>query len=208
MTSNWNSVDEIVELIKGELDNADTEFEILNQLVLEELRHFENLINDPDQLARDEAVDDIVEEIQAVYEGISLSCHADQMLFEVCRRAEPVLEPIREKEISHLNEKDGPGLEDQQPQNSLLKVAHENLEELTQTAESKFTSVLASLKAAKNEARDRLLYQKVKRENVETNLRNIQESLKDLLRARLSHSGVQSSRPNYLREPQIQMQVY
>jgi len=203
MTSNWKRVDEVVERIKGELDNADTEFEKLNHLVLEELRHFENLINDPDQLGRDEAVDVIVEEIPDEYEGSCLEREFDKFY----GWDEPVLEPIREKEISHLNEKDGPGLEDQQPQTSLLKRAQENLEELTQTAERKFTSVLESLKAAENEAKDRMRYQKEKRDRVETNLRNIQESLKDFLKARLSHSGAQSSRPNYICEPQIQMQV-
>ena len=200
MTSNWKRVDEIVERVKGELDNADIEFEKLNHLVLEELGHFESLINDPDQLARDEAVDFV----DAGYAGNSLSS-PEQGVPDRCDK--PVLEPIREKEISHLNEKDGPGLEDQQPQTSLLKRAHENLEELTQTAERKFTSVLESLKAAENEAKDRMRYQKEKRERVETNLRNIQESLKDFLKARLSHSGAQSSRPNYICEPQIQMQV-
>ena len=106
MTSNWERVEEIVERIKREL------------------RNFENLINDPDQPARHEAVD--------LVDGPRV----------------PVLEPIREKEISHLNKMDGPGLEDQQRQSSLLTRAHEKLEKLMQTADRKFISVLESLEAA------------------------------------------------------------
>ena len=212
MTSNWKQVDAIVERINRELDNADKEFEMLNDIVLEELGHFELLINDPDQAGRDEAIDVLEEIVQAEYAAITLSCperesdesdkrnEINNLLYE------PVLEPIREKEISHLNENDGPGLEDQQPQNSLLKRAHENLEKLKQTADSKFTSVLESLEAAENDAKDRMRYQKEKIERVKINLSHIQESLKDLIKSRLSHSGVQSSRPNYINEPPIQMQ--
>ena len=50
-------------------------------------------------------------------------------------------------------------------------------------------------------------YQEQKRERVDINLRNIQESLKDVLKTQLSHSRVQSSMPNYIYEPQIQMQI-
>ena len=183
MTSNWKRVDEIVERVKGELDNADIEFEKLNHLVLEELGHFESLINDPDQLARDEAVDFV----DAGYAGNSLSS-PEQGVPDRCDK--PVLEPIREKEISHLNEKDGPGLEDQQSQSSLLKRAHENLEELTQTADRKFTSVFESLEAAETKANERMQHQKKKRERVAKKLFIFKKSLKDLLKAQWTQSGV------------------
>ena len=162
---------------------------------MKELRHFKQLITDPDQLERDEALECGVGDIFFTGEDLEYLVESN--------KPEPVLEPLREQEICHLNEKDGPGLEDQQPQNSLLKRTHENLEELKQTADSKFTSVLESLELAETEAKKRKRYQKEKRERVETNLRNIQESLKDLLKARLS-----TSMPNDIYEPQIQMQIH
>lgn len=205
MNSNWKKVDAIVERINGELSNEGKEFEELNCLVLKELGHFEQLITDPDQLERDEALESIFVtlegEVESEVEMFSIDENLDH--FDVCCESEPVLEPSREQELSHLNEKDGPGLDDQQPQNSLLKKTHENLEELKQTAESKFTSVLESLELAETEAKKRKRYQKEKRERVETNLRNIQKSLKDLIKARLS-----TSRPNDMYEPQIQMQIH
>lgn len=205
MTSNWKKVDAIVERINGELSNADEEFEELNCLVLKELRHFKQLITDPDQLERDEALESIRVKVQGCLEcGVDMFFTGEDLEHLVeSNKPEPVLEPLREQEICHLNEKDGPGLEDQQPQNSLLKRTHENLEELKQTADSKFTSVLESLELAETEAKKRKRYQKEKRERVETNLRNIQESLKDLLKARLS-----TSMPNDIYEPQIQMQIH
>ena len=212
MALKWEQVDAIVKQIKGELSYADKEFEELNKIVLEKLKHLEQLIDDPDQVGRDEAIDELVERIETGYADISLSC-PDHCLYEWDESSEPdesvepVLEPSREKEICYLNEKDGPGLEDQQPQNSLLKRAHENLEELKKRAHMKFDSVLESLKAAKNEANERMRYQEEKRGRAEIKLRSIQESLKDLLKARLSHSRVQSSMPNYIYEPQIQMQI-
>ena len=205
MTSNWKKVDAIVERINGELSNTDEEFEELNCLVLKGLRHFEQLITDPDQLERDEALESFFVKVQGGLEsGVDMFFTGEDLenLVE-SNKPEPVLEPLREQEICHLNEKDGPGLEDQQPQNSLLKRTHENLEELKQTADSKFTSVLESLELAETEAKKRKRYQKKKRERVETNLRNIQESLKDLLKARLS-----TSMPNDIYEPQIQMQIH
>jgi len=202
MNSNWKKVDAIVERINGELSNEDEEFEQLNFLVLKKLEHFEDLITDPDQLERDEALESIFE--VGLESGVDMfSIGEDLEHFDVCSEYEPVLEPSREQELSHLNEEDGPGLEDQQPQNSLLKKTHENLEELKQTADSKFTSVLESLELAETEAKKRKRYQKEKREKVETNLRNIQKSLKDLIKARPS-----TSRPNDMYEPQIQMQIH
>lgn len=202
MSSNWKKVDTIVERINGELSNADKEFEKLNCLVLKELEDFEQLITDPDQLERDEALilldfDGVVESAPDIFLP-----YEDLEYLDEWSEPEPVLEPLRKQEISHLNEKDGPGLEDQQPQNSLLKKTHENLEELKQTADSKFTSVLETLELAETEAKKRQRYQKEKREMVETNLRNIRKLLKDLLQARLS-----TSRPNDMYEPQIQMQI-
>ena len=208
MALKFKQVDAIVKQIKGELSHADKEFEELNKIVLEKLEHLEWLIKDPDQVGRDEAIDELVERIENGYADISLSCPGGwDESSEPDESVEPVLEPSREKEICYLNERDGPGLEDQQPQNSLLKRANENLEELKKSAHGKFDSVLESLNAAKNEANERMRYQEEKRERVEINLRNVQESLKDLLKARLSHSRVQSSRPNYIYEPQIQMQI-
>ena len=208
MALKFKQVDAIVKQIKGELSHADKEFEELNKIVLEKLEHLEWLIKDPDQVGRDEAIDELVERIETGYADISLSCPGGwDESSEADESVEPVLEPSREKEICYLNERDGPGLEDQQPQNSLLKRANENLEELKKSAHGKFDSVLESLNAAKNEANERMRYQEEKRERVEINLRNVQESLKDLLKARLSHSRVQSSRPNYIYEPQIQMQI-
>ena len=208
MALKFKQVDAIVKQIKGELSHADKEFEELNKIVLEKLEHLEWLIKDPDQVGRDEAIDELVERIETGYADISLSCPGGwDESSEPDESVEPVLEPSREKEICYLNERDGPGLEDQQPQNSLLKRANENLEELKKSAHGKFDSVLESLNAAKNEANERMRYQEEKRERVEINLRNVQESLKDLLKARLSHSRVQSSMPNYIYEPQIQMQI-
>lgn len=195
MTLNWKQVDAIVKQIKGELENADKEFEKLNKIVLENLEHLEQLINDPDQVGRNESA---IDESPDRYMTMEDMDDDDDFLFERVR-------PSRYQELLYLIEKDGPGFEDQQPQNSLLEKALENLEELKQTTDRKFDSVLKSLKEAKNEANDRMRYQEQKREKVETNLRNIQESLKDLLKARLSQSSVQSSRPNYITEPQIQV---
>ena len=208
MALKWEQVDAIVKQIKEELNHADKEFEELNKIVLEKLKHLEQLINDPDQVGRDEAIDELEERIETGYADIYLSCPDHGLSSEPGESVEPVLEPSREKEICYLNEKDGPGLEDQQPQNSLLKRAHENLEELKKRAHGKFDSVLESLKAAKNEANERMRYQEKKRGRVDIKLRSIQESLKDLLKARLSHSRVQSSMPNYIYEPQIQMQIH
>lgn len=206
MTSNWKKVDAIVERINGELSNADEEFEELSYLVLKELEHFEQLITDPDQLERDEALESIFVKLEGGLEsGVDMFFTDEEYLEYLVEwsEPEPVLEPLREQEIIHLNEKDGPGLEDQQPQSSLLKKTHENLEELKQTADSKFTSVLESLELAETEAKKRKRYQKEKRESVKTNLRNIKKSLKDLIKARLS-----TSRPNDMYEPQIQMQIH
>ena len=137
MASNWEQVDAIVKQIKEELDNADKEFENLNELVLKKLGHLEQLIDDPDQVGLDKGIVELVERMEAGYADIALSCpdRWDERLSDSDASDEPVLEPSREKEISYLNEKDGPGLEDQQPQNSLLKRANDNLEELKLTAD-------------------------------------------------------------------------
>ena len=81
------------------------------------------------------------------------------------------------------------------------------LSEKVQYSRNQFYSVLESLKAAENEANERMRNQEEKRERVETNLCKIQKSLKGFLKAGLSHSSVQSSRPNYTLEPQIQIQI-
>jgi len=210
MASNWEQVDAIVKQIKEELDNADKEFENLNELVLKKLGHLEQLIEDPDQVGLDKGIVELVERMEAGYADIALSCpdRWDERSSDSDASDESVLEPTREKEISYLNEKDGPGLEDQQPQNSLLKRAHDKLEELKLTADRRFDSVLNSLKIAKNEANERMLFQEEKRKRVDTNLSKIQESLKVILKARLSQSGVQSSGPNYIPEAQIQIQIH
>ena len=206
MALKFKQVDAIVKQIKGELSHADKEFEELNKIVLEKLEHLEWLIKDPDQVGRDEAIDELVERIETGYADISLSCPGGwDESSEADESVEPVLEPSREKEICYLNERDGPGLEDQQPQNSLLKRANENLEELKQTTDRKFDSLLKSLAGAKHEVNLRTELQMERTEEVETYLRYIQESLRDLLQVRLSHSRVQSSRPNYISGPQFQM---
>lgn len=201
MAFNWRQVDAIVRQTKGELSKSSRELGELNKMVSKWLRGLERLIIGLDQVGRDEVIDEL-ENWTMTGDKYFGGLEAGVDMFP-----EPWLEPSREEELSYLNEKDGPGLEDQQPQNSLLKRANENLEELKKSAHGKFDSVLESLNAAKNEANERMRYQEEKRERVEINLRNVQESLKDLLKARLSHSRVQSSRPNYIYEPQIQMQI-
>lgn len=198
MALNWKRVDATVERIKRGLKNADKEFEKLNKLVLENLGQMLQLIEDHDQVGRDEAIDD--SEVSIILTGIANieSCTQD---FMSGKPVEPVIEPIREKEISYLNEKDGPGVEDQQPHNTHLKRAHENLEELKQTTDRKFDSLLKSLSGTMHEVNMRTELQMETTEEVENYLSSIQE----LLKARLSHSSVQSSKPNYISEPQIQM---
>ena len=209
MDLHWLHVDAIVRDMREDLIDASTEFVKLYEMVLIWLSHLQQFINDLDQVGRDEAIDELENWIVT---GDEISD-----FLSLANAREPVgpvlhinLDPIREKEISYLNEKDGPGLEDQLPQNSLLKRAHENLEELKQTGDRKLESILDSWKAGKHEASDRMRHQKEKRQRVETDLRNIQELLKDFLKARLSHSSVKSSRPtkNDISEPdQIQMQI-
>ena len=205
---NWKKVDASVKLINRELSNADKEFEKRNKIVLENLGHLQQLIEDHDEVGRDEAIDDSEGSIRLPGLATVESSKQDFMPgFKSAsdKSVEPVLESIREKEISYLNEKDGPGLKDQQPQNSLLNRAHENLEELKQTTDRKFDSLLKSLAGAKHEVNLRTELQMERTEEVETYLRYIQESLRDLLQVRLSHSRVQSSRPNYISGPQFQM---
>ena len=163
--------DAIVKQLKGELNNADMEFEKLSNVVMEKLGHLEQLIIDPDKVGRDEAIGG------KLPNGEWAACESSDE-----RR---VPEPMRVGEVADLIEIDGPPLEDLQPQYSLLKRAQENLEELKQTTGRKFDAVLGSLAAAKNEAKDRIRHQKETREKVETNLRNVEESLKDLLKARI-----------------------
>ena len=171
MGVNWKQADAIVKQIKGELNNADMEFEKLSKVVMEKLGHLEQLINDPDKVGHDEAIG------EKLPNGEWAACESSD------KRRVP--EPMRVGKVADLIEKDGPPLEDLQPQYSLLKRAQENLEELKQTTGRKFDSVLGSLTAAKNEANDRMRHQKEKREKVEANLRNVEESLKDLLKARI-----------------------
>jgi len=204
---NWKQVDEIVTQIEEELNNADKEFENLNELVVKKLGHLEQLMNDPDQVVRDEAIAANEEIIASAYQDIVLSCpyQEDERSSEPEALVEPAQEPSKVEELNYLNEKDGPGLEDQQPQNSLLKRAHDNLERLKQTADKKFDLVLQSLKIAKNEANERMRFQEGKRQRVDANLSNIQTSLKFLLEDRRSQSGAQPSTPNYIPEPEIQI---
>lgn len=201
MTLNWKRVDAIVERINGVLNNADKEFEKLNNLVLEDLGHFEKLIEDPDQLKRDEAIVAMVANL-AECAGVEPRFPFDP---EPDEREQ---DPIRKEEISYLNEKDGPGLADQQPQNSLLQKEQENLKELKQTADTKFESVLQSLETAETDAKTRMLYQKEKRERVQKNLSHFQKLLEGFIKDQQTQSGVQSSRPNYVCEPQIQIQIH
>ena len=187
MALKFKQVDAIVKQIKGELSHADKEFEELNKIVLEKLEHLEWLIKDPDQVGRDEAIDELVERIETGYADISLSCPGGwDESSEPDESVEPVLEPSREKEICYLNERDGPGLEDQQPQNSLLKVAHGKLEKLKQRTNLEFNLVLDSLTEAKDEATKLMQYQEESTERVQIKLRDVQQALKHFLKARLS----------------------
>ena len=87
----------------------------------------------------DKEIDEREERIENVYADIFLSCPNQwDESSEPEEPVEPVLDPIEEEELGNLNKKDGPGL-------SLLKGAHESLEELKQTAHRKFDSVLESL---------------------------------------------------------------
>lgn len=199
MTLNWKRVDAIVERMNGVLNNADKEFEKLNNLVLEDLGHFEKLIEDPDQLKRDEAIDAMMVDL--------VECAGVEFSFGP-EPDESEQDPIRKEEISYLNEKDGPGLADQEPQNSLLKKEQENLKELKQTADTKFESVLQSLETAETDAKTRMLYQKEKRERVQKNLSHFQKLLEGFIKDQQTQSGVQSSTPNYVCEPQIQIQIH
>lgn len=187
MALKFKQVDAIVKQIKGELSHADKEFEELNKIVLEKLEHLEWLIKDPDQVGRDEAIDELVERIETGYADISLSCPGGwDESSKPDESVEPVLEPSREKEICYLNERDGPGLEDQQPQNSLLKVAHGKLEKLKQRTNLEFNLVLDSLTEAKDEATKLMQYQEESTERVQIKLRDVQQALKHFLKARLS----------------------
>lgn len=187
MASNWERVETTVKQMKRELSNADKEFQKLNDIVLAKLRHLEQLIEDSDQVGRDEEI--VKLETGDVFSAVAL--------WE---------EPIRMEEIGYRIEP-GPGLEGQQPQYSLLKRGHENLEELNKITDTKFDSFLDTMTVAIYKANDRMRQQEDKTEKVEIKLRNFQESLKDRLKARLSHSSVQSSRPSYGCGPQIQMQL-
>ena len=194
MAFNWERVDAVVEQMEDELTQARSEFITLCRMVSEWIGHLKKLIIDLDQggRQRDEAIDDLgtwtEDRSIRVPTSACVDCDPDEWV-------EPFLEPIRMKEISALNEKDGPGWEDRQPKDSLLKRAQENLEELKQRAHRKFDSVLMSLTEAKSEANEHMQSQVDERERMKTDLRNVEESLKEFLKARLLHSSVQSSRP-------------
>ena len=147
MAFNWERVDAVVEQMEDELTQARSEFITLCRMVSEWIGHLKELIIDLDQggRQRDEAIDDLgtwtEDRSIRVPTSACVDCDPDEWV-------EPFLEPIRMKEISALNEKDGPGWEDRQPKDSLLKRAQENLEELKQRAHRKFDSVLMSLTEA------------------------------------------------------------
>lgn len=189
MTTNLEQVDAAVSLTYNELDNAEHEFEKLKNLILKDVGHLNQLIQDPDQLERDDALLDF-EEVVMVVEGSDLCCEPSPRPEAEPEHEEHVHEPVRKKEIIHLIEQDGPGLEDQQPQNSLLKRAQENLEGLKQKTDMRFESVLRDLGRVTNKAKKQC--QKEGRETVEKELNDFKKLLKDLLK---SHRGQSRALP-------------
>ena len=186
MISNLEQVDAVVRRMNEDLDNAEHEFEKLIDLIRKDLGNFHQIIQDPDQLERNDALLDL-EIVEACIVESSPPYFFDE---EPDHFDAYVHEPLRIKEISHLNEQDGPGLEDQQPQNSLLKRAQENLRELTQTADMGFTSVLRDLNAIENKAKKHMQCQKEKRGKVDEELCRFKDLLADLLK---SHRGQSSA---------------
>lgn len=188
MTSNLEQVDAAVGLMYKELDNAEHEFEKLINLILKDVGHLNQLIQDPDQLERDDALLHVEKVVMRLEESIVESP------FVLCNEEsdyeDQVHEPVRTEEIAHLIEQDGPGLEDQQPQNSLLKRAQENLEGLKQKTDMRFESVLRDLGRVTNKAKKQC--QKEDREMVEGELNDFKKLLKDLLK---SHRGQSSALP-------------
>ena len=180
MAFNWRQVDAIVRQTKGELSKSSRELGELNKMVSKWLRGLERLIIGLDQVGRDEVIDEL-ENWTMTGDKYFGGLEAGVDMFP-----EPWLEPSREEELSYLNEKDGPGLEDQQPQNSLLKVAHGKLEKLKQRTNLEFNLVLDSLTEAKDEATKLMQYQEESTERVQIKLRDVQQALKHFLKARLS----------------------
>ncbi|XP_078356168.1 uncharacterized protein LOC144640972 isoform X2 [Oculina patagonica] len=190
MTSNLEQVEAAVSLMYQELDNAEHEFEKLIKLILKDLRHLNQLIEDPDQLERDDALLVLEEVVSRVTAGPMLESGVDDIFYiKEPDYEEHEHEPIRKEEIIHLLEQDGPGLEDQQAQNSLLKRAQENLEELTQTADMRFESVLRDLERVKIKATSNKRCLKEEIDRVERELFGFEELLKDLLKSHLDQSS-------------------
>ena len=188
MTSKLDKVDTVVSKMDGELKAAHGELEALVDKIFKDLKHFEQLIEDPDQMELDRGLHflDVViacqemDILQSCCQEFEMDYHDEH---EVSKRVE-VSEPLIKQEITYVCDKDGPGLEDQQQQGPPpLKMAQENLEKLAQTTDERFETVLQSLEAVEKEAIGHTQYQKENSERIQLRFDRVQESLKDFIRA-------------------------
>lgn len=187
MTSKLDTVAAVVSRMDEKLKAAHGELKTLVDKIFKDLKHFEQLIEDPDQMELDRGLH-YLEEVIACQEMTALeSC--PEMNYSHCdvSRREEVSEEIIKQEITYVCDKDGPGLEDQQQQGPPpLKMAQENLEKLAQTTDERFETVLKSLEAVEKEAIGHTLYQKKNNEGIQLRFDRVQESLKSFI---IAHRG-------------------
>lgn len=180
MTSKLDKVDAVVRKMDGELKEAHREQETLVEKIFKDLEHFEQLIEDPDQMELDRGLH-YLEDFIAMDDQ---SCEPAKRV----RRVQ-VSEALIMREITHVCNEDGPGLEDQQQQGPHpLKMAQENLEKLAQITDERFTKVLKSLEEAEEEAKENTQYQKENNKRLQLRFEHVQESLKDFIRAHRGQS--------------------
>ncbi|KAJ7393955.1 hypothetical protein OS493_003624 [Desmophyllum pertusum] len=200
MALNLDQIYAAVRRMDGELDSAREDLKTLVEGVLKDLRHFEQLIVDPSQLESTRVNWSSI--MSVLQEDMVQVVESALCFFSPPETRAPVVEPLREIEISylcdlrqeeigHLIAIDGSGLPDQQPQVTRLKRAQEKLEGLVETADSSFSLVFGSLEAVEKEAKERMQYQNKNKEKITREFSNLQEALERLLKAHRGQSGLE-----------------
>ena len=197
----WN-LDQVCAAVRRmdkERVSAWQDLQTLVEDVLEDLRHFKQLIVDPGQLEFDCGLDEPGVDYEACVEpSLTFQFSLDEIYFDSDNEptetpAQRVVEePIRKVEIGYLCAIDGSGLADQQPQVTLLKRTQKNLEDLVETIDSRFRyDVFLSLEKVERESKIRRQDQQDNREVIKREFSGLQEALKRLLKAHRGQSGLE-----------------